>query len=192
MRTITNSVDSYQMSAPTQAYSPSVPLSVYRELGTELQAAQAKIDALATQNQQLVQENQMLRQEIAKAVKSVLSLQNLVEKSTQEETNVKTTVRSVDTSVATSQASRQATATPVKKRMSYTNAVIPSFIPVDQPLADEAVLVTEQEVRYHPSQENEPEEINGWWLTLIIFLTVLMGFGAGYLVIRPFFGGSSR
>ncbi|NJL09762.1 MAG: hypothetical protein HC908_04805 [Calothrix sp. SM1_7_51] len=53
----------------------SVPLSVYRDLSAELQAAQAMVDVLTTKNEQLVAENQHLRQEITKAVQSTLQLQ---------------------------------------------------------------------------------------------------------------------
>ncbi|MGH7997906.1 MAG: hypothetical protein ACREPR_00340, partial [Brasilonema sp.] len=68
MRTITNSVHNSTPAANTQTCSPSVPLSVYRDLATELQGVQAKLDALNAQNQHIMQENQLLRQEIAKAV----------------------------------------------------------------------------------------------------------------------------
>ncbi len=46
-------------------YSPSVPISVYRELAAELQAAEALLDSLNAQNQHLAKHNQKLRQEIA-------------------------------------------------------------------------------------------------------------------------------
>jgi hypothetical protein len=70
---------------PTYAYSPSVPLSLYRELAAELQAAQVKLDSLNAQNQQLAKQNQQLRQEIETAVQSVLHLQQVVK---QEPTNL--------------------------------------------------------------------------------------------------------
>ncbi len=66
MRTTIGSVHRNSPTPTTQAYPPSVPLSVYRELSTELQAAQARLNALTTQNQQLAKENQLLRQEITK------------------------------------------------------------------------------------------------------------------------------
>ncbi|MEL6167037.1 MAG: hypothetical protein AAFR37_26060, partial [Cyanobacteria bacterium J06628_3] len=76
MRTFTDSA--YQQPAATanQAYSASVPLSVYRELAAELQATQAAIHQLNQQNEHLAQENHVLRQEIAKTVNAVIHLQN--------------------------------------------------------------------------------------------------------------------
>jgi len=56
----------------------SVPISVYRELAAELQTAEAMLDSLNAQNQQLVQQNQHLRQEIEKVVQSALHMQQVV------------------------------------------------------------------------------------------------------------------
>ncbi|MHC5595517.1 MAG: DUF6212 domain-containing protein, partial [Nostoc sp.] len=79
MGTTIGSVHRNSPTPTTQAHLPSVPLSVYRELSTELQAAQARLNALTTQNQQLAQENQLLRQEITKVVESFSRLQNFVD-----------------------------------------------------------------------------------------------------------------
>ena len=75
MRTITESIQNQSSGTTNRNYSPSVPLSVYRDLVGELRATQAKLDTLTTKNQELVQENHLLRQEISTAVKSVLHLQ---------------------------------------------------------------------------------------------------------------------
>ena len=66
-----NPADSH--SAPVN-YAPSVPMSVYRELSSELRASKAVIDSLQSRNQQLLQQNQFLKQEIHNVVQSVLSL----------------------------------------------------------------------------------------------------------------------
>ncbi|MEL6813905.1 MAG: hypothetical protein AAFP03_03710 [Cyanobacteria bacterium J06598_3] len=59
--------------APTN-YAPSVPMSVYRELAAELRANKAVIDSLNSRNQQLVQQNQFLKQEIHNVVQATLNL----------------------------------------------------------------------------------------------------------------------
>jgi hypothetical protein len=58
---------------------PSVPISVYRELATELKATQAMVDSLTQQNQQLSQQNQMLRHEMLNFVESADRLRQMVE-----------------------------------------------------------------------------------------------------------------
>ncbi|MEO1593431.1 MAG: hypothetical protein AAFU71_19375 [Cyanobacteria bacterium J06632_22] len=60
-------------SAPTH-YSPSVPMSVYRELAAELRANKAVIDSLNSRNQQLLEQNQRLKQEIHNVVQATLNL----------------------------------------------------------------------------------------------------------------------
>ncbi len=60
-------------SAPTH-YAPSVPMSVHRELAAELRANKAVIDSLNSRNQQLLDQNQRLKQEIHNVVQATLSL----------------------------------------------------------------------------------------------------------------------
>ena len=55
-------------------YSPSVPISVYRELATELKATQAVVDSLTQQNHQLTQQNQSLRHELLRFVDAAAQL----------------------------------------------------------------------------------------------------------------------
>ena len=54
------------MNPPINSSRSSVPLQVYRELIKELQISQEHLEALKAENQALVQENQQLRQTIAK------------------------------------------------------------------------------------------------------------------------------
>ena len=172
MRTISSSVHSSTPTANTQVYSPSVPLSVYRDLATELQAVQAKLDTLNAQNQQVVQENQLLRQEIAKAVESVLRLQNVVD--SQAKVNFPQVSHPRASYVENFQ-------TPVFSQ----KMEIPSSIP-------EPVFIEEQQVSYDPYRESEPLRIRSWWLIIGILFIIALGFSAGYLVVRPLFQSHSR
>ncbi|MGB3309781.1 MAG: hypothetical protein WBG32_15960 [Nodosilinea sp.] len=58
---------------------PSVPISVYRELATELRSTQAMVDSLNQQNQQLGQQNQVLRQEMIRFADSAARLKQAIE-----------------------------------------------------------------------------------------------------------------
>jgi len=55
-------------------YAPSVPMTVYRELAAELRANKAVIDSLNSRNQQLLQQNQMLKHEIHSVVQATFNL----------------------------------------------------------------------------------------------------------------------
>jgi len=61
-------------SANPSSYSPSVPISVYRELATELKTTQTTLDALTQQNQQLLRQNTLLRTEIQRFLQSAEQL----------------------------------------------------------------------------------------------------------------------
>lgn len=61
-------------STAPSAYAPSVPISVYRELATELKTTQSTLDALTQQNQQLLRQNKLLRNEIHRFVEAAEQL----------------------------------------------------------------------------------------------------------------------
>lgn len=150
--------------SPTATYAPSVPLSVYRELSVELQAAKSLSDSLNAQNQQLAKQNQQLRQEIAKAVESILRLEQIV--NSQKTAPTRTTPKSIH------------------KIPKVTEA--PSPFPTKKP-SYRAETVTEQEQRrYHRHHDIETSgAVNGWFLAISIILIMVTAFGAGYFLMRP-------
>ena len=185
MRTITDSVNTYTSTAGSQAHSPSVPISVFRDLAAELQATYATINALTTQNQQLSEENQLLRQEINKVVQSTLHLQNLVASS------ASTRYNQIPHS---SPYIRNETNSPVSQADPYQQIPRPntSFFP-PSPVIEisnsipEPIFIEEEEVEYYTATEAEGATVSSWWFILAILLIVLMGFGTGYIIVRPFF-----
>ncbi|OKH55431.1 hypothetical protein NIES2101_03310 [Calothrix sp. HK-06] len=192
MRTTVNSVPNTQYSN-NQGYPPSVPLSVYRDLAAELQAAQSVVDMLSAKNQHLSQENQLLRQEIAKAVNSVMQLQQLI--STQSTNSYNPQVYPTDNERSVNrQASPQPQQTskpqPRKQRVAAPKKIKINRAPSTEPTPEyfsmsEPVYIEEQEVRYYPYSNTQKAETNGWMLLVAILLIVLTAFGAGYLVVRP-------
>ncbi|WP_026082681.1 hypothetical protein [Mastigocladopsis repens] len=214
MRTTSGSV--HNSTPPhTQAYSPSVPLSVYGELAAELQAVQTKLDALNGQNQQLVQENHLLRQEIAKAIESVLRLQKLVDSQAKvsfhqtsqssgdyrtetkrpvTETSPKEQVSHPRTSYARPNIPRGKPSAGGLREATQVSTSTPVFLPemeIPSSIPD-PVFIEEQEVSYYPDSQSEPSQIRGWWLIIAILLIIVLGFGAGYLVVRPLFEHQNR
>ncbi|TBR60836.1 hypothetical protein B4U84_08345 [Westiellopsis prolifica IICB1] len=239
MRTANGSFYSHTPSTTTQHYSPSVPLSVYRDLAAELQAAQSKINALTAQQAQVTQENQLLKEEIAKAIQSVLKLQKLLDASSQSQsqqvpqTQVTANVETVSPSISSTsnnqkppqetqkvaqtkelsgnptKSNQQVTTSPANKQqvnktskpqakkgqprqqpqprppVVYTEMEIPLSM-------SEPVLIEQQEVVAYSSSEPESEKVNGWWFFFMIVLIIFLGFGAGYLVVRPFIEHQNR
>jgi cobalamin biosynthesis Mg chelatase CobN len=205
MPTISGSVQNTS-TATTQAYSPSVPLSVYRDLAAELEASQAMLEKLSVTNQQLTQENQLLRQEITKAVQSVLHLQKLIDSSkaaTYHQTphsspNYPSETNRPVTPVPQAHPPQQRVSRkrpPVAPKVSNSGSRRQDFSPpvmdINSPMP-EPVFVEEQEVRYYHTSQPRGSQISGWMLVIAILLIVVGAFGAGYLVVRPLFENHNR
>ncbi|MBN4003488.1 hypothetical protein [Nostoc sp. LPT] len=202
MRTTIGSVHRNSPTPTTQAYPPSVPLSVYRELSTELQAVQARLNALTIQNQQLAQENQLLRQEITKVVESFSRLQNFVGSHTTSSYH-QANQASGDVKSAAKQPVKQARPPqqvsgkrpsvvpkqPAEKsrRQDFSTPVMEMNFPIPEP-----VFIEEQQVSYYSTTEPDVKELNGWWLIITILLIMLTAFSAGYFIVRPLFEHQKR
>ncbi|MEH2235990.1 hypothetical protein [Nostoc sp.] len=202
MRTTIGSVHRNSPTPTTQAYPPSVPLSVYRELSTELQAAQARLNALTTQNQQLAQENQLLRQEITKVVESFSRLQNFVDSHTtpsyHQATQASGDVKSAAKQPVTQARPRQQVSRPSppvvpkappkqSRRQDFSTPVMEINFPIPEP-----VFIEEQQVSYYSTTEPDAKGVSGWWLIITILLIMLTAFSAGYFVVRPLFEHQKR
>ncbi|MBD2771631.1 hypothetical protein [Iningainema tapete] len=183
MRIPTSSTGSNETPVTSRTHSSSVPLSVFRDLNFELQQTQALLSTLKAQNQQLVQENQLLRQEMKKAVQAVLQLQNVVD--------------SVDISAQHPSPQPDDIETkhlinPGRRERAYRppTPVIPQEI--DLLTTSEPLIIEEQEPSYYPHDEPMGSDFSSWRLIIAILLIIIMGFGVGYLVVRPFFVHHNR
>jgi hypothetical protein len=170
---------SHQSAPASNGYCPSVPISVYRELTAELQAAQALLDSLNAQNQQLIQQNQQLRQEVQNIAQSAARAQQL--------TGV--FQPALATEVAPSFSPEPASAPPANPRRQKPAPEVISAYPsleTTNPVFSENLLA-EVEVRRdrRPTSPSSAREVNGKWLALAIFMIVLTAFGTGFLIVRP-------
>lgn len=176
------------------AYSPSVPISLYRELAAELQATKVMLDSLNNQNQQMSQQNQQLRREIEKVVHASLHLQQVADSSvpggwsqpsyTHPELRTEPS-QSIPEPRPVSRRTRPASnATPAAPGVDISN-IFQEMEPTGSGLT-EKLVVEQPEGRYRRrSQPEKSSEVNGWWLTLAIVMIVVTAFGAGYLIMRP-------
>jgi hypothetical protein len=187
---------STQGQPPSSQYSPSVPLYVYRELVADLQALEARLDVVTAHNQKLAQENQLLRQEIAKVIQSFAYLQQLTESSvipnTYPDSNNYVEVKPTPKPPVGEPRPRQPKerprqpvareVPPQRRREEFSVPVGHGGFPTVDP-----VYIKEQQVRYYATRRPESKELSGWWLFLTIVLIMITGFGAGYLIVRPLF-----
>lgn len=178
---------------PNNAYCPSVPISVYRELSAELQAAQAMLEVLNNQNQQLLQQNQQLRQEIDKVVQSTQNLQQIAAGIPSTGLGMPalnaSSLPMIGSKIlglpeATNSGRQVSRSLPLMKSMLHRNA---------DATAPEN-LVTEQEEGRNRRISTSPKssDVNGWMLLLAVFLIIITAFGTSFLIIRPLFNGNNN
>lgn len=166
---------------PSSASSPSVPISVYRELAAELQATRVMLDSLNAKNQQLAQQNQQMRQEVEQVVQLGLNLRHWVE-----------------TSEPLEELLNRPSQPP---QASYSSAQVPVAASVPSSLEAAAIAsqlrepasangFTEEPTLPHRQANRKSADFSGIWLTLTILFIVLTAFGAGFLVMKPFLSGN--
>ncbi|MBE9186918.1 hypothetical protein IQ270_20220 [Microcoleus sp. LEGE 07076] len=179
----------------SNSYSPSVPISLYREVTAELQAAQAMLDSLKTHNQQLVQQNQQLRREVETVVQVSQQLQQAVNSAhsvTQTGMPQMPSVKfnfSVEPEPPEAATSRTSSTIPQPPQTVAFPFPLPEAEPATPPMPEtlpEKLFTTVPETPYRiRSQPKKASDLSGLWLAIAIFLIVIAAFGAGYLVVRP-------
>ena len=179
MRHGTNSVP--QHSSRGRGYSPSVPISVYRELAAELQTAVAMLNSLNVQNQQLEKQNKQLRQEIEKVVQYVMHLQQVID----------ATVVNVEVyhPYPDKPKSNRAADSPRPTRQTQRSVATPNAYPAGTKgnRASNRAFVEVEEVDADTYRRFQPDatEISGRGLAIAILLVIVTAFGAGYFLVRP-------
>ncbi len=184
--------------ANSNSYSPSVPISLYREVTAELQAAQAMLDSLKTHNQQLVQQNQQLRREVETVVQASVYLQQAVNSAQ----SVSQTGMPPMPPVKLNSFSVEPPPAPAPPQINFS---VPEAAPAAQTVAfpfpapaqeatvpaipeklPEKLFAEVPETPYRVrSGPKKASDLSGLWLAIAIFLIVMAAFGAGYLVVRP-------
>jgi hypothetical protein len=166
---------------PNNAYSPSVPISVYRELSAELQAAQAMLEVLNSQNQQLLQQNQRLHQEIEKVVQSTQNLQQVA--------GIPLTGMPALNGSNLPMISPKPLGLPEVNNSGWSaNRSLPPM----QSIAPEDLAIEQEEGRNRRVSANtKTSDVNGWMLLLAILLIIITAFGTSFLIIRPLFSGNN-
>lgn len=157
---------------------PSVPITVYRELATELQMTHAQLDSLSQQNRHLAEQNRQLRQEITRIVQSALQLQHLLDSFQPGNFSVPEAFEPEPSppSVPQPPADRPHSPTP------------PLNVPEMMGMAPPTPRFTEQpdpsrQVRSRPERSRD---LGGLWLTVMILIIIVTAFSAGFFIMRPF------
>lgn len=189
----------------SNSYSPSVPISVYRELAAELKSTKAKVEALTNQNQQLNLQNQVLRQEFLKFAQSAEQLKQAIETAQPISSPSSISESLISSSPENSPMPKpqshppQGSGTPseglagLAARATRLVNTKPDASPanIKSPPNPEP-LFTEQRPVASKSQKTSvnSQDMSGLWLATTILLIVVSAFGAGFLIMKPLLSNS--
>jgi hypothetical protein len=137
-------------------------------LAAELQTAQTEIEALKFQNQQLLEQNHLFRQQTDQVAQATRRLQAIAERSNNPRAYVPPLPRS---------------SAPHPERQKETPP--PQAEAPDYSLPHSYTEQPESEFQDFQSGDRSVE-LKGWWLILTITLIVITAFGTGFLIARPF------
>ena len=198
---------------------PSVPISVYRELATELRATQAMADSLTQQNQQLTQQNQVLRQEMIRFADSAARLKQAIEGSQPQPIEVPRAMGapmeinfgaesgamqpgqlSADSSGSLPERLSESVGEGVSNLTSQiTQMMKPKAKAKKAPKPPQRPQVSPTQRLYteerldanRPGQlSQQSSDMSGLWLAVTILLIVISAFGAGFLIMKPLLSNS--
>ncbi|ASC70084.1 hypothetical protein XM38_010140 [Halomicronema hongdechloris C2206] len=184
--------------APTAAgYAPSVPISVYRQLATELQATKAKVEALTAQNQQVMRQNHQLRQEIHRFLQATDQLRYLAGPSQSPQPPPQTPPVPAPQATAPEGSQLRATRSPESKSAdadadttheSGTAELVAAWLKPVKSWPAAGNLFSHQSDSPHqtqPTPTQNSRDLSGLWLATTILLIVVSAFGAGFLIMKP-------
>ncbi|NEP83445.1 MAG: hypothetical protein F6K17_37975 [Okeania sp. SIO3C4] len=176
-------------------YSPSVPISVYREATAELQATQIKLESLKVHNEQLIEQNQKLRREFEKVIQSATQLQETLNSSLLVTQVTQPQVSSFPSSGLRVDTFRDNSFNSDNSDFEVdapeTSSTSPSLPFTESKNADPdfpEYLFTEEPDRSRyskTSNSTQVSDLNGIWLVAAICLIVIAALGVGLLVVRP-------
>jgi hypothetical protein len=206
-----NSKASGQPLARPQSYSPSVPISLYREVTAELQTTKASLEACQAQNQQLLHQNQQLRQEMQRIAQLAMHTHHSIAN------------YSLDQHLASSDSAPKGAEAPEFQSGLPINPARPKSVRSQRPIKPTLKSAIAKQPSLHPgtavnaplgaignlpqiapsspnlqqwqmsegtefmeSRRSETRfELSGWKLGLALTLIVITAFGAGFLIVRP-------
>lgn len=186
---------------PANYSSPSVPISVYKQLAGELNVAKNEISALKTENQQLRSNNQKLQNQVLQVIQAGEHLKQMVNR--------------YDFGAESYQIAPSEPADPPKEiAPDFPAPQLPESSPQPQYVAPPmATKVSPQRKSQNPQRQASPTQspksakpvqvatisassaptmaeeadggVNGWIIFLAAIAIVCTAFGAGYMVVLP-------
>lgn len=208
------------MPNPGSYSSPSVPISVYKQLAGELNVVKGEVAALKSENQQLRSNNQKLQNQVYQVIQAAEHLKNMVNRYdfgaetyapvppvnppvvAPQFTQPQFTQPQLPTAVPPAPQSPQAIAPVPAPQIQpipqpQNGAISPAEVPEPMvyspaPVKKPAPLSTNIPPTNLPTTEEVEGGVNGWVIFLAAIAIILTAFGAGYMVVLPLLNNNNN
>lgn len=169
------------------SYSPSVPVSVYRELAAELQATKAMVDSLSVQNKHLTSQNHLLRQNVHQMVQLALQLGHHAGVAHPAEVEMSFSTPPLDLQPHPHTQQQQPMAVDSVQHGQQEDPYQMAVPQRPQAASGLSKVFTEQsgENRRYSMESANSGSLSTLWLIVSIAIIILTAFGAGFLIMRP-------
>ncbi|MGB2925970.1 MAG: hypothetical protein WBB82_11770 [Limnothrix sp.] len=192
---------------PANYSSPSVPISVYKQLANELNGAKNEVSALKSENQQLRNNNQQLQDQVLQVIQAGEHLKQMVNrydfgadayqlKDAEKADKPKELAPAFEMSQLPE--SVPAAANPMPRYVNPPMAVTAPQPPVAQKRSEartptksprsskkSAPIATIAPPKHNSKDETESGGVNGWVIFIAAIAIICTAFGAGYMVVLP-------
>ncbi|OKH18585.1 hypothetical protein [[Limnothrix rosea] IAM M-220] len=187
---------------PANYSSPSVPISVYKQLAGELNVVKTEVIALKSENQQLRSNNQKLQNQVHQVIQAAEHLKQMVNRYDFGAETYQVRVQSVPPQPQQSMppqpqpqlpAAAPHTQAPQPVQQMTQNGSVPQYAPSPtvQPTAKPKQVATVTQPDLASSEEVEGG-VNGWWIVIVAIAIILTAFGAGYMVVLPLLNNNNN
>lgn len=188
---------------PANYSSPSVPISVYKQLAGELNVVKTEVIALKSENQQLRSNNQKLQNQVHQVIQAAEHLKQMVNRYDFGAETYQVRVQSVPPQPQQTMPPApqpQLPAAPVTPQPQAPQAVSqsqngtaqyapsPTMQPADRPKQ----LATVPPKSGTASAEEVESGVNGWVIVIAAIVIILTAFGAGYMVVLPLLNNNNN
>jgi hypothetical protein len=160
--------------------SPAVPLSLYREVATELESTKTKLSTIRDEHRRLKHQNQILKREIQYLLRSTPNKRRINRSFLIEPQKASNLLDKEKERIAKAQTAEKAT--DIADRGTINNFVSKMETPV---------WIAETGQNF-PITSRSHRVINGWLLALLIVLIVGTAFTAGFFLVRPLIDSPSE
>ncbi len=188
---------------PANYSSPSVPISVYKQLAGELNVVKTEVMALKSENQQLRSNNQKLQNQVHQVIQAAEHLKQMVNRYDFGAETYQVRAQSIPSAPQPQQsmppasqpqlpAAAQTPQQPQPVSPSQNGAAQYAPSPTMQPAVKPKQVASVTPVTDTSRSDEVEGGINGWVIVIAAIAIIFTAFGAGYMVVLPLLNNNNN